>query len=159
MLTVSKYKWIASLILGGILLFLAMIGGEWQATYAADASVNQAPEIDYISPVEVPAGSGNITMVIGGAYFGGSEDFIRVWIRDATHDEMLAPETVIDTGISVVIPDTLLVNPTIYTITVVKSNGQSIPPNPPNPVYDQVSNSKDFRVYQTQYVYLPTILK
>ncbi len=159
MLTAPKYKWIASLILGGILIFLAMIGGEWQATYAADAGINQVPSIDYISPVQVPAGSGNKTMVIGGADFGGSEDFIRVWIRDATHDEMLPPETVIDTGISVVISNALLVNPTMYSITVVKSNGQSIPPNPPNPVYDLVSNSKDFLVYETQYIYLPVIRK
>ena len=159
MLSASKYKWIASVVLGGILIFLAMIGGEWKATYAADASVNQDPVINYISPVQVPAGSASKTMVIGGTNFGTSEDFIRVWIHDASHDYTAAPINVLIDGISVVITDTLMVSPTLYTIRVVISNGQSIPAVPPWIPFDQFSNPVDFLVYQPVYQYLPRIEK
>jgi hypothetical protein len=159
MSTTAKLKWIISLVLGGILLITAMFGGKWEPTYAADGSLNAIPEIDYIYPSAVPAGSGDVVMIIGGSNFGEVEDFIRIWIRDAQHEYNAAPMEVIETGISVVITDTLLVEPNVYSITVVKSNGLSVPTIPPNPIYDQVSNSVNFLVYEAIPAYLPIIEK
>jgi hypothetical protein len=155
----SKYKWILSLILGGMFLVLAVVGGKWETSYAADAGLTANPEIHNIYPTELPAGSGNVMMIISGANFGETEDFIRVWIKDLTHNYKAAPIQVIDTGLSVIITDTLLVAPNTYTITVVKSNGQSVPTVPPDPIYDQVSNNAYLWVYQPLYGYLPLITK
>jgi hypothetical protein len=158
--TSSKYKWIISLIVGGIVLALALMGGKWQFSYAADGGVNAAPHIDHITPSEVPAGSGNVMLIISGANFGESKDFIRVWIKDTEHNYRAAPVSVFGTtSISVVITDTLLVEPNLYSIAVVQSNGYSIPPIPPNPIYDQVSNFVDFVVYPVKYQYLPISFK
>ena len=155
----AKIKWVMCLILGGILLIIAMFGGKWEPTYAADGGLNAIPVVDYIYPSAVPAGSGDVVMIIGGSNFGEVEDFIRVWIRDAQHEYIAAPMEVIDTGISVVITDTILVEPTVYSITVVKSNGLSVPTIPPNPIYDQVSNSANLLVYAAIPAYLPLIEK
>ena len=157
MATVSRNKWIISFILGGILLFLALTGESRHITYAADNSVTAAPVINFIYPHAVPAGSDDVTMVISGENFGTTETFIRVWVRDQNNDYSIAPINVIDTGIGLVITDTLVIAPNIYTIQVVKSNGQSIPAIPPDPIYDLVSNSVDFIVYAPQYMYLPII--
>ena len=160
MTPVSKTKWILSIILGGILLVLGLAGGSWQITYAADgAAVNADPIINFIYPNKVPAGSDNVMMVIAGENFGYVEDFIRVWVQDQTYNYTITPVNVIDTGIGVIITDTLLVSPNLYTIRVVKSNGQSIPTIPPNPIYDQVSNAVDFLVYQPRYIFMPLITK
>ena len=155
----SKSKWIISIVLGSLLLVLALIGGKWQVSYAADASLNAAPVITNIHPSKVPAGSGNVIMIISGANFGTIEDFIRVLIQDQDHDYLAAPIEVLDMGLSVVITDTLLVDPNLYHITVLKSNGQSVPTNPPNPTWDQVSNTVDFLVYEVRYGFLPILEK
>ncbi len=159
MSTSIKHKWIVSFILGGVLLALAMLGGGWKISYASDANTIDPPHIDSIFPDAVPAGSGNVMMIIGGTNFGVSESYIRVWIHDEEHDYKAAPFNVEDTSLSVIITDTLLVGPDIYIIKIVKSNGLSIPTVPPNPTFDQVSNAVDFIVYQPQYVYLPIIRK
>ncbi len=153
----SRTKWIASLILGGILIALALLGGKWQATYAADAAVNQDPVIDQIYPDAVPAGSGDTVLIITGSNFGGTPDFIRIWIADATHNYTAAPKGIMNTVVSVVITDTLLVAPDNYTIRVVKSNGLSIPSIPPWIPYDQVSNRVDFVVFAPQFIFLPVM--
>jgi hypothetical protein len=155
----SKYKWLASLILGGILLVLAGMGGKQETTYAAEAGINATPVIYNIYPTKAPVGSANVMMIISGVNFGEVKDFIRVWIKDPTHNYIAVPIQVIDTGLSVMIPDILLVAPDTYTITVVKSNGLSVPTVPPDPVYDQVSNPATFFVYQPLHGYLPLIRK
>jgi hypothetical protein len=155
----SKYKWIVSVLVGVILLALALMGGKWQISYAADAKINADPIIDFIIPSAVPAGSGNVILIISGENFGESEEFDRIWIKDADHDYTAAPLAVLPTGISVVITDTLLVEPNLYSIAVVQSNGLSIPPIPPNPIYDKVSNFVDFLVFEAKYEYLPLINK
>lgn len=159
MLTSQKSKWIVSLCLGGILLALALLGGKWKISYASDAGINADPHINSIYPTAVPAGSGDVMLIIYGTNFGTIEDFVRVWIHDQDHDYTAAPFNVEDTSLSVIITDTLLVDPNTYTITVVKSNGQSVPTIPPTPIYDQVSNSVDFLVYQPLHRYLPAISK
>ena len=159
MLTASRTKWIASLILGGILVVLALVGGKWQTTYAADAGVNQVPVIDHIYPSKAPAGSDNLVMIIMGSNFGQVEDFIRVWLEDADHNYTAAPIEVIDTALSVVITDTLMVAPDFYSIRVVKSNGLSVPTIPPDPIYDQVSNAVEFEVYAPLRIFLPVMDK
>ena len=159
MSTTSKYKWILSILVGVILLTLALMGGKWQISYAADVKINADPVIDFIMPSAVPDGSGNVVLIISGANFGESEDFIRIWIKDADHDYKAAPIAVLPDGISVIITDTLLVEPNLYSIGVVQSNGQSIPPIPPNPIYDKVSNFVDFLVFEAKYEYFPIIEK
>ena len=159
MATVYKNKWILSIILGGTLLFLAIMGGSWQISYAADDSVNVAPVINFIYPHAVPAGSGDVTMLISGENFGEVEDFIRIWVYDQDNDYSIVPVNVIDNGIGLVITDTLVATPNIYTIRVVKSNGLSIPTIPPDPIYDLVSNPVDFIVYTAQFNFLPLITR
>jgi len=95
--------------------------------------VNADPIIHYIYPQAVPAGSADVLMVIDGENFGYVEDFIRVWVYDQVNEYKITPVNVIDAGIGIVITDTLVVSPNLYTIRVVKSNGQSIPPIPPIP--------------------------
>ena len=82
-----------------------------------------------------------------------------MWIKDAEHDYSAAPIEVFDTGMSVIITDTLLIEPNMYQIAVVKSNGLSIPPIPPDPEYDVVSNFVDFVVFEGRDFYLPLISK
>jgi hypothetical protein len=160
MLTKTRIKWGLSFIVGGIVLALALMGGKWQFSYAADGGVNADPHIDHITPSAVPAGSGNVMLIISGANFGESEDFIRIWIKDAEHDYRAAPVSVFGTtSISVVITDTLLVEPNLYSIAVVQSNGYSIPPIPPDPEYDKESNFVDFVVFPLKYQYLPILIK
>lgn len=155
----SKYKWIVSILVGVILLALALTGGKWQISYAAESGINADPVIDSIIPSGVPAGSADRIVIIMGENFGESEDFIRIWIQDAEHDYKAAPLTVFPTGISVTISDTLLVEPNVYSIAVVKSNGLSVPTIPPDPIYDMVSNFVDFVVFEAQTQYLPLIAK
>ncbi len=157
MSTGTKIKWIVSIIVGGILLTLALMGGGWHVSYASDVSPNQDPFIDHLTPSIVPAGSGHVMLIISGANFGASEDWVRIWIKDIDHEYIARPVTVIDTAISTIITDTLLVEPNLYSIAVIKSNGLSIPPIPPDPVYDKVSNWVDFLVYEGKFFYLPLI--
>jgi hypothetical protein len=158
MSTRSKYTWIASIIAGGALLILALIGGSWRVSYAADAGVNAQPAISYVYPSSVPAGTASGWMIIVGSDFGEVEDFVRIWITDTEHNSYrVTPYEVIDNVISVEITPTLLADPHLYHVAVIKSNGLSIPPVPPDLDYDQVSNWVDFLVYQTGSVYLPVI--
>jgi hypothetical protein len=154
-MSTASRKWIVSLILGGILVALALFGGKWQATYAANAGINQIPVIDHIEPAAIAAGSGDMMLIIFGSNFGESEDYDRVWLRDQTHDDYITPTNVIPDGISVLIPASFFTTPTTYTVTVVQSNGQSIPRNPPWDPYDHPSNSVDLVVYTPRHTFLP----
>jgi hypothetical protein len=157
MFATSKLKWFASLLLGGVLLALALTGGKWGTTYSASASIADAPHIDSIDPSLVPSGSPDIVMIIFGSNFGDTTD-TRVRLLGNGMDLILAPLVVIQNGISVVISDTLLVNPTFYSITVLKSTKHTIPTIPPSP-WDQESNPAAFFVYGASYIHLPIISK
>ena len=155
----TKYRWVVSLSLGGILLVIALIGGNWQTSYAADSGLNAAPVINYIDPERTKVGSGDTPMIIVGSNFGEAESNIRVWLSDQVNNYSAAPKNVIDTGISLIITDTLLTSPITYTVIVVKSNGLSIPTVPPDPDYDTYSNAVNFWVYMPEYLYLPIVDK
>ena len=158
MFTKSKLKWFGSIILAGTLLVLALMGGKWGTTYAADSSINAAPYIDYIVPSEVQAGSPYFMMIIFGENFGTLEN-TRVRLTAIGYDEMLPPTQVLPDGISVVIAADLLVVPKLYTVMVVKSTYGTIPTIPTIPPWDETSNPVPFTVYEPQYIHLPIIYK
>jgi hypothetical protein len=155
MLMKSKFKWIGTIVLAGFLLVSALLGGKWGTSYAADAAVSAPPVIYGIIPAAVPAGSSDKLIIISGANFGDVTD-TAVRIKGTVVDQILVPEAVIPDGISVYIPADLLVNPTVYLITVVKSTQQSIPTIPITP-WDEQSNPWPFKVFEPINTYLPVI--
>lgn len=157
MLATSKIKWFGSIILAGILLALALMGGNWGTNYTASASVNAAPFIESIYPSVVPAGSPDTTMIISGANFGNTTD-TRVRLTGVGVDLLLTPLQVIPDGISVSIMANLLVVPNLYIVTVVKTTSGTVPtiPFPPGM---EVSNPVPFTVYEPLFTYLPLIYK
>jgi hypothetical protein len=160
MLTKNRIKWVASIILGGILLVLGMAGGNWGTSFAADASVNVAPLIDHIQPSAVPAGSPYRVMIIYGENFGTSRQAIRVRLTSTGIDILLdEPLQVLPDGISQVIPADYLIEPIVYTLTVIRSNPGTVPILPPNPIYDEESNPVPFIVYEPLPMPLPIIYK
>ena len=156
MLATYKIKWYGSLILAGVLLTLALTGGKWGTTYSARASVAVAPHIDSIIPSLVPAGSPDIVLIITGSNFGDSTD-TRVRLVENEVDILLEPLQVLPDGISVIIADTLLVDPTLYSITVVKSTKHTIPTIPILPPWDEESNPASFFVYGPSFIHLPIV--
>lgn len=150
-----KIKWIGSLILAAALLWLAMVGGKWGISYAAEAGINVAPHIDAIYPSAVAAGSPDTIMIISGTNFGNMSD-TRVRLYGIGVDLFLTPKQVFSTGISVNITDTLLTDPILYIVTVVKSNIQTVPTLPITP-HDEVSNQVNFTVFEPKFIYLPYI--
>ena len=154
----TKYRWVVSLSLGGILLVIALIGGNWQTSYAADSGLNTAPIIDYIDPEQTKVGSGTTPMIIYGSNFGEIESNIRIWLSDQVNNYTIAPYHLGDSWISLYIPDPLLSSPVTYTLKVVKSNGLSIPTVPPT-IYDTTSNAVNFLVYTAKFIYLPITKK
>lgn len=157
MITTNKIKWFGSIILAGIILTLAMTGGKWGTSYSASASVDAIPVIDFIDPSSVLAGSPYIIMIINGENFGDMDD-TRVRLTAVGFDEILPPLTVLPDGISVVIPAELLIEPKLYTVTVVKSTVNTVPTIPITP-WDEESNPVPFTVYEGQHIYLPLINK
>jgi len=158
MFTISKIKWIGSLSLAGIALLLALFGGNWGTDYTASASVNLAPHIDYIDPMGVPTGSGDVVMIISGSGFGVWED-TRVRLTGGGYDAMLPPLFINSTGISLNISHTLLAFPTTYDVIVYTSTKPSIPSIPLVPEYDTPSNMVQFLVYEPVSSFLPIIAK
>ena len=152
----TKIKWSGSIILAGALLVLAMTGGTWGTTYAADPSLNAAPIIESINPSETYAGSPDCPIKIYGANFGNLSD-TRVRITGIGVDQIARPDAISPGKISVVITDTLLIEPTFYIVTVVKSTLPSIPTIPLEPKWDQESNQIIFTVYEGKTNYLPFI--
>lgn len=145
------------MILAGVLLTLALMGGKWGTRYSANASVVVAPHIESIVPSLVPAGSPDTTLIIIGSNFGDKSD-TRVRLTGVGVDKILEPIDIVPDGMSVLITDTLLVDPTFYIITVVKSNKPSIPTIPITP-WDEESNPAAFFVYGASYIHLPIITK
>ena len=158
MFTISKIKWIGSLSLAGVVLLLALFGGNWGTDYTASASANLAPHIDYIDPLGVPSGSGDRVLIISGSGFGNKAD-TAVRLTSVGYDSMLPPLFVSSKGISLNISHTLLVFPTTYDVTVYTSSRPSIPTLPLWPTYDTPSNTVPFLVYEPVSSFLPIIAK
>ena len=159
MFTRSKIKWLGTFILAGILLTLAMVGGNWGTSYSASAYVDAPPYIDSIDPFAVQAGSPYIVVIISGGNFGTDRDSIRVRLTGDGVDDMLEPLVVLPDGLSVAIDAPYLEVPRSYTITVVKSIYHTIPTIPTIPPSDEVSNPIPFLVYEPLFLYLPVINK
>ena len=158
MLASSKIKWIGSIFLAGIFLALSMMGGNWGTTYTADASMYAVPHISSIVPAAVPAGSSDTGIIIFGSNFGNVTD-TRVWLTSTGFEELITPMVVTNTAISLVLSDTLLVEPKLYIVTVIKSVVQTVPTLPPVPIKDEISNGVPFTVYEARSTYLPVIDK
>jgi hypothetical protein len=155
----SKIKWFASIIMAGTLLFLALMGGNWGTSYSASASVYVAPFIASMDPSAVLAGSANTPLIINGSNFGTGTD-TRVRLAGDGIDLLLIPLEITSDQIRVIVPAYLLVEPIIYTLTVIKSIGGTIPtiPTIPNPPGEEISNPVPFTVYGP-FTYLPIITK
>jgi hypothetical protein len=157
MFSTSKIKWFGSIVLAGCLLTLALMGGNWGTTYPANASVAAVPVITSIDPSKVPAGSADTIVIISGSNFGNM-DTTRVRLTNTDTDLLLKPLQVLpNEGVSVNITDTLLVSPTLYIVTVIKSEPGSIPTLPIVPPYDLISNPLPFFVYGASNILLPII--
>jgi hypothetical protein len=157
MFTTSKIKWIGTIFLAGIILVLALMGGKWGTSYAAEAGVNAAPIIYDIDPNAVPPGIEDRVIIINGANFGDINN-TGVRLVGTGIDIILEPDFVIPDGISVTIPAYLLAVPKLYILTVVKSNFPSIPTVPITP-WDEESNQVSFKVYNPHFTYLSVIVK
>ena len=155
MLTASKIKWFGSLTLAGILLVLALLGGNWGTNYSASANVNATPVIDYIQPSAVPAGSPDRVMIIFGSNFGNLQD-TTVRLVGGGIDKTIDPMVVTPNGISVQITADLLDVPTIYQVTVIWSDFNTVPTVPVTP-HDFESNPVPFTVYEGKFIYLPIV--
>jgi hypothetical protein len=134
MITSSKVKWYGSILLAGIFIILALLGGNWGTSYSASASVNPDPIIQYISPVLVPIGSPDTPMDIYGLNFEPMVD-TKVWIsnncvvipgRDCGSREF-APVDISPTHISIIVPADMFEAPSIWIVQVVIYVGQTIP--------------------------------
>ena len=160
MFTTSKIKWFGSIILAGILLVLAIFGGKWGTSYVAGASVNVAPIITAINPSSVPAGSPDTWLIIWGSNFGTLLD-TRVRLTGVGFDQLFTPREIRQDRIIVILPASLLVDPNLYTLTVIKSKYGTIPtiPTIPVPPDDEISNPVPFTVFERQLMYLPLMYK
>jgi len=157
MLATTKIKWFGTIILAGILLVLAMMGGNWGTDYTANASVNVAPIITAISPSSVPAGSPNTWLTIWGSNFGNLDDTRVRLTTGVGFDQLIDLRDIRQDRIIVIIPAYLLVDPTLYTLTVVKSTPGTVPVLPITP-YDEESNPVPFTVYETLVLYFPLMI-
>ena len=158
MLPTSKIKWLASIALAAILLTLALMGGKWGTSYSANAGVYVAPVINVIHPNWAPAGSPDKMVIITGSNFGNVPDDVRIRVTGTLTDCLITPLQVIDSGISFIITDTLLIEPAVYSLMVMKSTIGTVPilPIPPNM---EISNAVDFYVFVPISVYLPLATK
>ncbi len=161
MFTASKMKWLAALVLAGALLLLTLVGGDWGTTYTVKAEDVTALSITQLWPDSVPYGQiQNVLMIISGTNFGNVSN-TGVRVKNQTVDNIYAPLSVTPdgTGLSVVLPYTIRLTPTVYDITVVVSTQNTMPTVPTLPAWDVESNALPFVVYQPQYTYLPQLLK
>jgi hypothetical protein len=153
MITRSKIKWVGTILVAGIALALALMGGKWGTSYAADAGVNVAPTIDEIDPHAAPVGSSSKFIVITGSNFGSVSN-TAVRVKDTTTDISLTPVAVLVDGLIVNFPASLFTSETVYQVTVVIYSG-TIPTIPPF----EESNSLPFVVFIPRSMYFPVISK
>lgn len=162
---ISKGKWIGSLILASILLILAMIGGTWGTTYAAEVNQELTPVITSITPFEIEVGrTTDVIMRVHGYNFEDenlSLEHTSVRLSDGGTDMILEVynNQKFSTDIYVRISASLFTVPNIFYITVVKSTVGTTPTVPILPAYDLVSNAVPFNVYQVQPKYIPVVFK
>jgi hypothetical protein len=149
MLATSKIKWFGSIILAGILLVMALMGGNWGNAYSVNASVNAAPFIYSIVPSHIRVGSPDTLLEINGANFGNMTD-TQVRLTAGGVDVLLTRISVSSTRIIVIIPAYLLGALNQYTITVIKTTSGTIP---------EISNPKTLQVVLYLYYYLPIMYK
>ncbi len=158
MLATTNRKWLVSLGLALIVLILALFGGSWGRDFTAMADTGAVPHIDYIDPLGVPTNSPDLVMIIGGSNFGTLND-TRVRITGPGYSDVFKPLYIITTGISLNISHTLLTFPTTYQVAVCVSRPKTIPVNPCDPLWDDISNSVDFIVFEPLGSFLPIIAK
>jgi hypothetical protein len=155
MLATTKIKWLTSIILAGILLGLALMGGKWGTSYAA-TSDGPSPIIYSVLPPKVPVRSLDKVIVVAGLYYGGNTN-TGVRLQGNNFDKVLHTIAVQDNAISVLVTDTLMTEATVYTLTVVRSDADTVPVIPLVPPYDHESNPLDFTVFQAEEYFLPII--
>jgi hypothetical protein len=151
MLTRSKMKWMGTILVAGIALALALMGGKWGTSYAADAGVNIPPTITKLIPNAAPVGAPNKYITITGSGFGTIAN-TAVRVKGTTIDEYLTPLTVLPDGLIVLFPPSLFTHETVYLVTVVLYSG-TIPTIPPF----EESNPLPFTVYTPKNIYLPIV--
>ena len=128
MLVSAKIKWFGSIILAGTLLILALMGGNWGTDYIASASVDVAPIITGISPASVPAGSPTSVLIIWGSNFVEQDTTIESKLTTGVgFDQLFTPSDIRSGRILVILPASLFVDPTLYTLTVVKTTPGTLP--------------------------------
>ncbi len=149
-------KWIVGISLAGVLLILGLTGGVWGTTYTADAGIDANPSINAVYPAIVAAGSPDKVIVITGSNFGNKDD-TGVRLVANGFDQILRPIAVVQDGLSVNITHTLMTEPIVYNLTVVRSDLPSIPTIPIVPIWDHESNVLTFTVIQALNFYLPII--
>jgi hypothetical protein len=156
MLTTTKIKWLGCIIIAGVLVMLALIGGNWGKDYTANAQVENDPIIYAVLPPRVPVRSPDRVIVVAGLYFGTITD---TWVRLNGNgvDVVLRPISIESDGVSVIVTDTLMTEPVVYNLTVVRSIPGTIPKGPFDPLWDVQSNVLDFTVFQAEEYFLPII--
>jgi hypothetical protein len=154
MLTKTRIKWGVSIILAGILLALALSGGQWGTSYAANDGIAAVPHINFIVPSAVKAGSPATLVFISGTDFGTTDDTGVRLVGNGTDEIFRAFVT--SSGIWVTISADYLLNPINYQLSVVMSTVHSSPTTPVTP-WDVESNTVPFRVYIAKYIYLPIV--
>ncbi len=159
MLITRRYKWIGGIILGGILLALGLLGGNWGTNYVMPASANNYPVINAIIPFSLPAGSADKVVIISGT-IDGFQSNTRIRFIGNGIDVLLSPIQVIpSSGASVKVPQSLLDVPTVYTVKIIVSDYGTIPTFPLWTGIDLESNPGTFTVFQPIDTYLPISLK
>ena len=149
----AKSKWFTSILAIGILFTSSLWGGVKKANSAVDTTINDAPIIESIDPSFVYSGSPNTGVIITGHNFGFEEYNTSVRLRNIDFDYYLHPLVNIQDALSVMIMNTLLINPTTYTVTVITCNS-IIPIIPPSPDCEE-SNPVLFRVVDAIDTYYP----
>lgn len=156
----NRIKWLASIVVGAIVLILALFGGKWGTTYAANDGVLTAPVIDHIQPSIVRVGSDYKTIIIFGTFF----DQCAMWVRITSTgiDNSILPLQVLPNAISVVVGSEYFTSPSVYSIYVVHSTQCTVPPDPPtpfDPLWDEISNAVTLTVYESLWTYMPIMRK
>ena len=154
----SKLKWTGTILVAGVVVAMALMGGKWGTSYTAKASVNADPIIYDLIPDAKPVGSDDSTAIIVGANFGDLSN-TGVWFKGTFNDEVLEVIYVDPNAISFVIPASLMDVEDIFSVRVIVSNCSSIPTVPPYPGCDKYSNPAPFKVYIPKPLYLPFVTK
>ena len=159
MVSPGYIKWIGSILIAGLMLILGLTGGNWGTSYAADGGINTTPIIDHIQPERVPVGTPWLLLFISGSDFDINEK-ARVMLTTPGGDVILAePYVTLPDAIYQYIPGDYFLEPTVYLLSVVQSDINTIPTIPIIPIHDEVSNAVQFIVYNAELVYIPIITK